>query len=903
MTSLLSFLKGLFSSGQDEAQAENEDAARVEELRLLFKSRYHDFKLLLNANNMALKAMTNMEQALKGTSVFGMAFVRSNVTAASVAVYQLVKYMDALAPGKYAELFDRFREVQERINAVLAPAARDDAGDLVLDLWAIDRYAADQTGSKMAYLGEMKSRLGLPVPPGFVITARAFRTFMAHKDLGQEIARILQANDVENMEQLEGASATIQQLVMRWELPPGLEQAIRDAYAALEVKTGPGARVSVRSSALGEDSAQTSFAGQYRSELNVSAANIIQAYKAVAASKYSVQAMAYRLNRGIPDEDVDMCSGCMAMIDAAAGGVIYTRNPLNIRDDSILINSVWGLAKAVVDGSVDSDQFSYRRGDPPTLERSRTPHKTHEFICDPEEGVLRLELPPDRADAPSIPPETGLELARVAASLEEHFGSPQDIEWSVDQQGRLYLLQCRPLQQLATRDEAAHAEIARKAQEAGHSILAHGGVAASPGVGFGPVFVAERHADALRFPDGAILVTERAYPRWAALLNRARAVVTEQGSLAGHLANVAREFGVPALMGVTGAVAALRDADEVTVDADGLTVYSGRVEELLAAPRIHRNLMEGSPVHTLLSEVMRHIIPLNMLNPDAKEFVPASCRTLHDITRFVHEKSVQEMFSFGSEHHFSERMSRQLYYKVPMQYYVLNLDDGFHELPPEEVRKLKPRRNPEKYAVLEEIDCRPMMAIWDGMIAVPWAGPPALDGKGFMSIMHQASANTNLNLTTQTEYADRNYFMISRYFCSLYSRFGFHFSTIEALVGPRSPENYISFKFKGGAADFERRVRRARFIGEILQEFDFRVRVEEDAMFSRVSGQEEAFMRDRLRVLGYLIIHTRQLDMIMANPAMIARYFATIMADLRKMLGVDAPDSDRRRREDDYVGH
>jgi pyruvate,water dikinase len=836
-------------------------------LRVAFQERYHHFKLLLNANDKALEIMAEIDEALKGTQPFGMNFVKSRCTLVAINVWQIVEHLNELAPGRYEALYERFREIQKRINPSLRSKHPSKKGPLIIPFSEVDKSLVDTVGSKIANLGEIRNHLDLKIPNGFAITAHAYEQFMDHSDLHTEIDRRIQSTDVSRLDQMYSLSAAIQLLIMQAPLPPELETAILEQYRQLEERDGDGIRVALRSSALGEDFIERSFAGQYRSELNVSGDNLLYVYKEIVASKYSPTAMTYRLNRGIPDADVPMCVGCMSMIDAVCSGVIYTASPVNIRDNRIEVHSVWGLPKPVVDGSTDTDLFVISRDDPMKIVHKEIPLKELRFVCYAEEGVCRLDDTGERAGLPSLEDPSALDLARLALLLEEYYGGPQDIEWTMERDGSIILLQCRPLQQR---------ELDRDSEEdveaVDHNVLLQGGFTASPGAASGPVYRLDKDADALNFPEGAVLVTAQALPRWATLLNRASAVVTDAGGIAGHLANVAREFGVPGLFGLKEATAVLTTGQWITVDADSRRVYEGEIAEIVGGRAARKNLMEGSPIFEALKSAAQHITPLRLLDPQSPKFHPRNCETFHDITRFCHEKVVQEMFNFGVDHHFPERSSKQLYCDAPMRWWVLNLDDGFKE----EVSG--------KYVQLENIVSVPMLAVWEGITAFPWEGPPPVDGKGFMSILFRATTDTGLVTGVRSQYGERNYFMISKNYCSLTSRLGFHFSTIEALVGDRVSENYISFQFKGGAADDRRRMQRVVLIQEILEDYEFRVELTGDHLLARVEDRPEDFMKGRLKILGYLTMHTRQIDMIMANASTANHYRGKFEKDIQSLL-------------------
>jgi len=858
-------------------------APSQEELRTLFASRSQAFARVLEANNKALEIMSDLEEALRGRSIFGMSFVRASATAVGVNVFKLVRALTELEPGRYEALFGRLAAIQAGIDEALSRRAPAFDVPFVLRFDEIDRNSSDHTGGKMANLGDMRSRIGLPVPDGFVITAAGYEAFMAAGDLQAEIKARLQAlpddasgqSAEHSLDARFGLASEIQQRIINAPVPEPLAAAIEAAYDRLCADSGGPSgviRVSLRSSALGEDAAGTTFAGQFKSLLNVPRENLLSAYKEIVASKHTLHAMTYRLNRGIRDEDVAMCVGCMTLVDARAGGVMYSRNPLNVRDASVVINSVWGLPTAVVDGTTPTDLFVVEPAAGsvgPQVRERVIKHKDSRTVPDLGEGLRREPVAEAEAALPSLTDAEACELARLAGVLDQAYGGPQDIEWAVDQAGKIFLLQCRPLQQLTAADQ----DLATlRAVVPGASELFAGGVTASPGVGFGPIFVARREVDALRFPEGAVLVASMALPRWAALLSRASALVTEQGGITGHLANVAREFGVPALFDVTNACTRFAEGQEVTVDALGRRIYAGRVDELLAQAEPPPSVMAGSPVFETLREATRLILPLNLTDPESPDFRIEHCATYHDITRYAHEMSVRDMFEFGTRHGLASQASKQLVCDVPMQWWIINLDDGFT------------REIPERFVRLEDIASPPMLAIWQGIVAVPWAGPPAASAGSMMSVFLQATMNPELGEGGGGGFCERNVFMISKRYACLNSRFGFHFTTIESMLSEGDFDSYAGFKFSGGAADERRRVLRAELIGEILEQFDFQVKLRGDNLFAKAESRRHGFILDRLRLLGYLLVHTRQIDMAMADRGAADALREKMLVDIKAML-------------------
>lgn len=839
--------------------ASSHDEAEAEQLRQRYKHRCAQFRHLLASNKTALEIMSDMEEAQRGLRPFGMNYVRGSCTRVSTSVYQMVKSLNVLTDNRYTALYPQCRQIQKQIEQELILPEVTSSNEFVLPLDAVRVDMADSVGNKMANLGELRYRLGETIPDGFVVTSHGFRFFLEQNNLQEEIDRRIQATDINELDSLFRLSSIIQQLILHAPIPEPLREAITKEVTRLEHAGSQASelRLALRSSAIGEDSAGASFAGQYRSELNICPEHVLETWREIVASKYSVTAMTYRYNRGILDETVAMCVGALVMVDAKAGGVAYSRNPLDLRDNTTIINAAIGLPKAVVDGSWTPDVYTLHRTPEIRLLHSEIAQKPSQFLSDGVEGIALFALSPEEGAAPSITEAQALTVGKLAVSLEEHYGEPQDIEWAIDTQDRVIILQTRPLKKLQHSLDASE-EPAPTTDEVSDNtsddalVLFHGGTPVSLGIGSGHVYCARTEADMLRFPQGAVLVVERALPRWATLLSRASALVAEQGGTAGHLASVAREYGVPALFGVNDALTRLQEAGEITVDADNRRIHKGLI--VYSESRRKRPApMEGSPVLQHLRNVAEHIIPLHLLDPDAPTFVPEQCTTLHDITRFCHEKSVEALFQAEEGTPEALRAGKQLQAGSKLQYWIIDMEDGFI--------------HPVTGATVDisNIASLPMLQLWDGMTAVPWKGPPALSGSGFMSVMFESTVNPELESSLATSLANKNFFMISKNFCHLQARFGYHFCTVEIHADKKDESNYVSFHFKGGAANLARRIKRTKLIQKLLEEEGFSVDSREDALFATYEHLPKDEALQLARILGYIIIHTRQIDMIMDN--------------------------------------
>jgi pyruvate, water dikinase len=818
-----------------------------------FKVRYWHFKSLLRLNERAMVILSLLEQASQQSRPIGMPFIRGHITSLSIHVYKIIQELNQLSDHGYPGLFEAFERIQEALQVLLSPPSPEQSGPLIRPVEDLSKDDAEKAGRKMAVLGEIKNRVYPQVPDGFVMTVRADQVFTAHNRLDPEINRIFQSCDPEDFSQLLEASEKIRQVILDAPLPSEVAEALEEGCRHLALKHGKEVLVAVRSSAVGEDEPGHSFAGLYTTELNVSLEDAAQAYKKVLAGKYTARAIAYRRQRGLRDDDAWMAAGCLPMVDSMVGGVVYSRDPTAIEADKLVVNAAAGLGQAVVDGSVSPAQFLIEPG--------------------PKQGwiIHRGDLPDqlEKSQIPLVITDSMLaNLATLARRLERYFGSPQDVEWALDANAQIIILQARPLQGYKA---PKHSEDQPKISKAALEPLMHGGITASPGAGCGTACLVKRREDMLKFRSGDVLVVEQALPLWSVLLKQAAAVVADTGGMVGHFATVAREFGVPALLNTHEASRIIGDGQLITVDADGGDVFPGRVDHLLQKTKPNLKPFDGeNPTQQALKKMLQRVAPLHLTHPYEVDFIPERCLTYHDIIRFCHEKAISELFSFGSRHGCLERIGKRLLTDVPMQLWIINLDEESE------------RRRSEAMIRLEDMTSPAFLAIWKGVTAVPWAGPPAPDMKGFFSVLAGSTMNPALEAGSPSLFSRGNCAIVSGNFCNLSLRWGYHFSIIQAFWGKEARENYVRFQFQGGAADAERRHRRMTLIQEILEQYGFHVQITHDNMTAQLEGCESEFLEKRLRLIGYISLHAGQIDMIMGSRERARAYKLKMLSDITK---------------------
>ncbi|SEL56584.1 phosphoenolpyruvate synthase [Roseateles sp. YR242] len=493
--------------------------------------------------------------------------------------------------------------------------ARFEATALVVPFEKLRMTDVESVGGKNASLGEMISQLadaGVRVPGGFATTAHAFREFLKYEGLDARIQQRLADLNTDDVRALAEAGAQIRGWLEAQPFPKDLEAAIRAEFARV-TEGQPEASFAVRSSATAEDLPDASFAGQQETFLNVvGIEDVLHKMKEVFASLYNDRAISYRVHKGFAHNDVALSAGVQRMVrsDLGAAGVMFTIDTESGFKDVVFITSSYGLGETVVQGAVNPDEFyvhkpALTRGKFPIIRRNLGSKLIQMTFATPEEKaasgklVKTVDVEVEQRNRYSLTDEDVIQLSRYALIIEQHYGRPMDIEWGKDgNDGQIYILQARP----ETVKSQAEGQVEQRYKLKGQGTVLVEGRAIGQKIGTGPVRLVDSVAEMERVQPGDVLVTDMTDPNWEPVMKRASAIITNRGGRTCHAAIIARELGIPAVVGCGDATDKLKDGQLVTVvcsEGDTGYIYDGLLETEVS--EVHRGELPYSQVKIMMN--------------------------------------------------------------------------------------------------------------------------------------------------------------------------------------------------------------------------------------------------------------------------------------------------------------
>ncbi|MBN1608367.1 MAG: hypothetical protein JW940_17180 [Polyangiaceae bacterium] len=816
--------------------------------RVPFKLVFARFRQLIDNNTRVLQLFTDAAEKQGGEYVFDRTYVVSVVDELFGLADKIVYDLNSIADQKHANLYALVDQLRAEAQGDLSGRPVVPRSEVCLPFDQIDESRVNLVGGKSAHLGEVMTRLQVPIPDGFAISTHAYLRVVEENGLVQPVETAIERLNRGDLSAFDG----ICQRLRSAKIPRDVRRAIARALSGLKTTERP-LCVALRSSALGEDDEQ-SFAGQYRSVLQVTPEKVLDAYREVLASLYERGALEYRRARGLPAFGL-MAVACMRMVDASAAGVLYTVDPNRPDSGRMLLGATRGLASRALAGGQSLSSFELSREAPHAVLHYGPASAEDRLVGRPDGGLEVVATQVDSQGVRELTDAEAARLARIGSRIERYFKQPQEIEWARDADGTLYVLQTRRLKLAAVggppRDLPAllqHYQVIMRA--CGH--------VACRGVASGKVYVAGADTDLDAVPPGAILVARRASPRFVRVMPRVSAILTDIGAPTGHMAALAREFRVPTIVDCGNATTCVAVGQEITVDADDGIVYAGRVGELLQHQLVEETGFEDAVEYRLLRRLLRRVTPLQLLDPASEDFRAERCRTLHDVVRFAHEKAVEELIGLHSSGRvFGAESARRLDSELPLNLRVIDIGGGIDGSAQAE--------RPGTSIKPEAIRSAPMRAMWAGLTTPGvWdTRPVGVDLSTFMASAMSPGASQR---------GGRNLAVVSDAYANLSLNLGYHYTMVDAYLSDDRDANHVYFRFVGGASDRERRVRRATMVREILERLDFSARQHADLVTGRLRKLPRPETVVRLESIGRLIGFTRQIDAVMHSEEEVARY-------------------------------
>ncbi len=772
---------------------------------LLIKKKYKFFKQLLQGDRKALEIISKLEEIKQKGLVCDFEYIKQLCDQLNREVQALVDSVLALNPLKYSLLRNYYRKYAFYVNFALMEDEPKTHSPYVFSLDS--EVSEDLAGGKGANLSCLLREQEISIPPGLIINTRAFYLLLETNKLLPLIREQLGSLAPQDTAKLYEVSQVIQSALLDAEIPEKLEKEVLSQFKHLGIEK---TALAVRSSAVGED-LQASFAGQFESQLNVSPQEWFTAYKKVLASKYSPHAIYYRMSQGFTDFMTPMAVLVMPTIEARVSGILYTGQEHDSNSASLYMVS--GSGEQLASGSRYQAWAKY--------------------------DCRTQKLESVDPDSP-LDPEKLTQVFRLGQKLENMFGTLQDVEWLVDQDGILNILQSRPLR-------VSVGNVSESENNYSDTDVLARGEWVSSGQTCGGVYKLTDLQYISHIPENAILLTEELPPELTIVLDRVSAIVAAKGSPACHLASVARESGVPAICNTQG-LEDLKEGQILSLDSDQGVLLSGQHFDMQSERTSAREI--DSPVLQKLGEALKFISPLNLQNPTDEDFTIHSCKSLHDIVRYIHEASVREMFSLVGRRGLNNYGVKRLISGVPLVMHVLNVNKG-----------LDPNSKSKKTVYLEHVQSQPMQQLFAGLSssAVKWDE----------DILHYdwdayAKSNTSfVNVEKSTLFS--SYAILDQDYVHALLRFGYHFAVLDSIQGRETEQNYINFSFKGGGGNTEQRYFRIELLCMILERLKFNVQTSADfleASFDRCTFED---IGKNLGRLGIVLGKTVLLDMRLNN--------------------------------------
>lgn len=803
---------------------------------------FNNFRRILFLNNAVLEEMTHLERTLGGEFIFDNSFLEASVRTLASRVHHVTYNLNALTGNSYIPLYDSYQRIRTILDDILSGNTRALAAVPVLPLYQVSWELEQLVGVDLVCLAELQHHPGIQAARGFVVTSEGSRTLFRQMISPGAAGKDFTADDVR-----AGMAEQFRQLLDN-----------RRARRFSVVVTGIDEQVDL----VTEIARFFLIPDREKNRIEIVAdpppfeklpfrvldrqdPDMDERDRWIDQYVHSLEQIVHFLLSSDPEEEVvDVAERIVIFVrcspvPAITGSVETRRGGRSITDSLTIIARTPELVDL-------PDTYRLRRTYPFDILQSILPPRPAGYrFADgrlaTSHTVTQSGHGCERGSA-LLSGKILKSLAETSMTLERVLGMPVTIEWDILEDGSCYITRLYQMQ--AALDQVAASELAEV--EASAAILCQGGQMVQSGVGAGRVVHVSDEMSPAEFPAGAVAVARFASPQLTPVLQRAAAVITEYGTATGHLATVARELRLPALFGVAKACSLLPSGIEVTVHAGESKVYAGVLDILLRKGTGELSFSPFDQEYRTLRRLLRFIMPLSLIDPEAANFSPEGCRTFHDIIHFCHEKAVDELA------HFQERRpglgairTSRMQLGVPMDIRVLDIGGGL---------AADCQANP----LPADIRSDPFAAFLEGLLQ-PGAWADNQPSLGFRDIVSSMPRSMGM-LTGPVDALGDNLAIVGNEYVNISLRLGYHFSVVDAHLGSDDSRNYVYFRFAGGLADPERRGRRARFIRDVLKAMDFKVSVKGDLVIGRIKSDQPRILRAALSALGALTAFSRQRD-------------------------------------------